>query len=250
MLVLYQFAISHYCEKIRWALAFKKLEYEVKNLLPGPHILTTRKLAADTAVPILVHDGRIVQNSSDIISYLDATFPQHGLTPADQDLRDDSLRWERYLDKEIGIHIRRYFYHTLLQYPSVLIPLFTYRGPWYGPLMYRLIFPTLRKRMRDFLNINATTAQTSRKRVERAITRLSAHLRERDYLVGDRFTRADLTAASLLALLCRPPQYGLDWPHPFPGAIESMIENNLEKLRWVEELYRMHYPDISRCLNA
>ncbi len=31
------------------------------------------------------------------------------------------------------------------------------RGPWYGPLMYRLIFPALRKRMRDFMNINATT---------------------------------------------------------------------------------------------
>lgn len=237
MLVLYQFPISHYCEKIRWALSFKKLPYRVKNLLPGPHTRTTKKLAPDTAVPILVHDDRVVQNSSDIISYLDATFPQHGLTPADAELRKESLEWEHYLDKEIGPHIRRFFYHTLLQHPSVLIPVFTHDGPWYGPLMYRLIFPALRKRMRNLLNIKASTAESSRKHVEKAIERLNAHLRGRNYIVGDRFTRADLTAASLLAPLCRPPQYGLDWPRPFPGEIESMIEKNLEKTRWVEELY-------------
>lgn len=240
MLVLYQFPISHYCEKVRWALSFKKLPYKVKNLLPGPHTHTTKKLAPDTAVPILVHDEKIVQNSSDIISYLDATFPQHGLTPVEPDLRNEALEWEQYLDKEIGIHIRRFLYHTMLQHPSMLIPFFTHDGPWYGPLMYRLIFPALRRRMRELLNIKASTAQASRNRVEKAIERLNAHLRGRDYIVGDRFTRADLTAASLLAPLCRPRKYGLDWPRPFPAAIESMIESNYDKTRWVEGLYRRY----------
>ena len=34
---LYQFPISHYCEKVRWAMDYKKLEYKAKNLLPGLH---------------------------------------------------------------------------------------------------------------------------------------------------------------------------------------------------------------------
>lgn len=38
MLTLYQFPISHYCEKIRWALDFKQLKYNTVNLLPALHI--------------------------------------------------------------------------------------------------------------------------------------------------------------------------------------------------------------------
>jgi glutathione S-transferase len=140
------------------------------------------------------------------------------------------------------VHIRRYFYHTLLEHPAMLIPMFTHNGPWYGPLLSRMMFPALRKRMRDLMKINEHTAQTSRHHVERAIDRLHAHLRDRDYLVGDRFTRADLTAAALLAPLCRPPQYGLPWPRPFPEAIESMVESNFDKTRWVDEFYRRHRP--------
>ena len=33
-IVLYQFPISHYCEKVRWALAYKSISYQKINLLP------------------------------------------------------------------------------------------------------------------------------------------------------------------------------------------------------------------------
>ncbi|MCP3675846.1 MAG: glutathione S-transferase family protein, partial [Gammaproteobacteria bacterium] len=45
MIKLYQFPISHYCEKIRWSLDYKNLDYKIINLLPGLHIKTTKKLA-------------------------------------------------------------------------------------------------------------------------------------------------------------------------------------------------------------
>ena len=50
-----------------------------------------------------------------------------------------------------------------------------------------------------------------------ATDRLFGHLEGRRYVVGDRFTRADLTAAALLAPLYRPAKYGLAWPD-VPGA--------------------------------
>lgn len=240
MLILYQFAISHYCEKIRWALDFKKLEYRARNLLPGPHVFTAKRLAGDSAVPILVHDGKVIQNSSDIITYLDATFPQYALTPVEEEQRREALEWEHYLDREVGVHVRRYCYHSLLEHPSVLIPLFTHGGPWYGGMMYRIIFPQLRKVMRQAMNIDERTAQLSRKRVERAIDRINAGLQGRSYLVGDRFTRADLTAAALLAPLWRPQQYGLDWPARLPETLESMVAANLDRISWVGEMYSKH----------
>jgi len=102
MLILYQFPISHFCEKIRWALDHKRLEYQISNLLPGPHVSKTKKLAPKSSVPILVHDKIIIQNSSDIITYLDNTFQQHPLTPDQEDEKNEALNWEKYLDKKLA----------------------------------------------------------------------------------------------------------------------------------------------------
>ena len=67
-LKLYQFAISHYCEKIRWALDYKGLNYETVNLLPGQHVKTIRKLTGEaSSVPVLDHDGHVVQGSAAIL---------------------------------------------------------------------------------------------------------------------------------------------------------------------------------------
>ncbi len=98
MLKLYQFPISHYCEKIRWVLAFKNLNHEVKNLLPGLHTLTTKKLSPLTSVPILTHDDKVIQGSDKIISYLDETFPALRLIPQEVQTRDEALEWEKYIE--------------------------------------------------------------------------------------------------------------------------------------------------------
>ena len=79
--LLYQFALSHYCEKARWALDIKGVPYQLINLIPGPHLFTTKKLAKQSSVPILSHQGKIIQDSTNIIDYLDEKFPSKPLNP-------------------------------------------------------------------------------------------------------------------------------------------------------------------------
>ena len=63
--VLYVFAISHYCEKARWALEYLGVEYEIRYLAPGIHIKVARKLgAAGTSLPMLPVAGRGLQGSA------------------------------------------------------------------------------------------------------------------------------------------------------------------------------------------
>lgn len=240
MLTLYQFAISHYCEKARWALAHKCLDHELRNLLPGPHLAQMKKLAPKTSMPVLVHDGTTVQGSSEIISYLDQTFPERPLTPEDEAEAREALEWERYLDEEVGVHLRRCAYHTLLEHPSIVVPFFTKDGPWYGPLMYKFIFPSVRARMRDFMQINAETSAQSRHCLEAATDRLFTHLERRTFIVGVRFTRADLTAAALLAPLYRPAKYGLDWPEEMPAELEELASLHERGAAWVSRMYEEH----------
>ncbi len=60
MRILYQFPISHYCEKTRWQLEHKGLDYRTRNLLPGPHRLRTQWLARINTLPILRDGDRTV----------------------------------------------------------------------------------------------------------------------------------------------------------------------------------------------
>lgn len=243
-IVLYQFPISHYCEKIRWALDYKGLDYQVKNLLPGLHLRKTRKMAAKTYVPILEHNGNLVQNSHVILDYLDEQFPEKSLSTTDPALRQEMFEWEKFLDVEVGVHVRRYCYHILLDHPDIVVPFFTKDGPFWAPVFFKLFFPKLEPMMRKVMQIDEAGAQESERRIEAALDKINARLQGREFLVGDRFSRVDLTAAALLAPLFMPPQYGLDWPErdKVPERLRLMMERNQSKLAFAEKWYRDYRP--------
>jgi glutathione S-transferase len=239
-LILYQFPISHYCEKVRWALDHKGLEYQRVNLLPGLHMKKTRKLAENTSVPLLTHNKKAIQGSSEIITYLDEVFPEKSLSPDNQELFEEAIRLEKYADQEIGIHIRRICYHHLLQTPSQVISLFTKDGPWYGPLVMRAIFPGLKKKMRQVMKINEASSERSLKRLHKSVDKLHELLDGEDYIIGDSFTRVDMTFASLLAPFSRPVEHELDWPTPFLGELESIVMSFGNQLDWTNKIYAKH----------
>jgi len=239
MTILYQFAISHYCEKARWALDYKGIKFELKNLLPGPHILKTKKLAQKTSVPILVHDGETIQDSTEIITYLDAKYPEKSLTPQNKNLKKEAIKLEEYLDRNVGIHLRRYFYNTLLADKPLVTSLLLQNGPSYGPKLYAVIFPLVRTMMRKSMNINPEAAKRSEKKLTDALERLNQLYGKKKFLVGDEFTRADLTAASLLAPLCMPDNHDFTWPNKLPEPLLS-YRKTYEKAPAFNAVLRMY----------
>ena len=240
MLMLYQFPVSHYCEIARWGLDYKQQAYQKKNLLPGLHVKRTRKLTGESSVPILVHDGRAIRNSSDILSHLDSAYPHPPLLPQDPELQQQALQWETLANEQIGPHIRRIIYHELLEYPKLLIPFFTTGGPWYGPLVVRWMFPRLRAKMRELMDINDVTATESLHVLDAVVPKVLAQLDGKDYLVGEQFSRADLVVAALLAPLATPVKYGLDWPAQFPESVQAVTNRYPEAVQWTQHMYERH----------
>jgi len=235
--VLYQFPISHYCEKIRWAMDYKGLDYKLKNLFPGLHLRTTKKIAPKSYLPILMDQGEQVQNSHVILNYLDEKYPEKSLSPQDPELLAEALEWEKYCDVEIGVHIRRYCYHILLAEPKIVVPFFTQGGPWWGPLFFKLFFHKIEPVMRKMMSIDEAGAQKSEVRIQQAIDKLYKEYQQREYLVSDRFSRADLAAASLLAPLIMPEGYGLIWPKEMPPRLQEFVDKNKTKLERFQQLY-------------
>ena len=240
MIKLYQFPLSHYCEKVRWALEYKGLEYERVNLVPGPHFGTVKKLQVkDTTVPILDDSGHLVQNSSDIITYLDEKYPEKLLTPTNTEDAKSALEWEFYLDKQIGVNLRRCGYHILLNERKITLSYITDGSPFLPKLMVNLLFPFLKKRMIKILNINDQTAKHSHEKALEALIKVETELKDKDYLVGSSFSRADLTAASLAALLFWPPKYGFN-PKMRSANLEAFSETMRPRAQWVLDYYEKY----------
>jgi glutathione S-transferase len=235
--LLYQFPISHYCEKIRWAMDHKGLDYKLKNLFPGPHVITAKRMAKHTSLPILNDGGNNIQNSNKILTYLDNNYPDKSLTPTDPVLLERALEWERYCDQEVGVHLRRFSYYYLLPNPHLVIPFFTVNAPWWGPLFFKLFYKKFAATMRKMMFIDKQGMKESEVRLQNAIDKLYDAYQNSDYLVGDCFSRADLAAAALLAPLIKPVQYGLKWPEQMPAELEAFSEKNKVKLERIERLY-------------
>jgi len=240
MITLYQFVISHYCEKVRWALDYKGLEYKIVNVIPGPHFFQIKRFAPGSSLPVIRDGNNIVQDSTFIIDYLDRVYPQKLLTPKDEKLKREILEWEEFCDNEIGVHLRRFFYNTLLKDPPMVIRMFVQDGPWYAPIFYKLFFPVVKKIMIKAMNINEETAKRSEERLVKGMERVNQRVRDHKYLVGDSLTRADITAASLLAPLCRPPEHQLKWPTQLPDMAEKFLDAHGKEplFNWVLEKYK------------
>jgi len=238
MIKLYQFPISHFCEKARWALDYKSIDYDVINLLPGLHINQMKKIGAKSSVPAIEDLDILVQGSTEIIDYLDEQFPQNPLTPEDEKLKQEALKWEAYLETEVGVNVRLCLYHILLNHPKTVIPFFAHQGPWYGKLYLLFAFPKLQKAMRRLMKINDQTAAKAKENLKIAIFKLKESYKLKRFLVGDQFSRADLTAAALLAPITMEKQYGLDWPDELPVDLEIFMDDFRQQLSWVSHLYR------------
>jgi glutathione S-transferase len=255
--VLWQLELSHYNEKVRWALDYKRIPHTRRPLIPGVHLLVARRLTggACETTPVLTLDGTSIGESSRIIAALDQRWPEPTLYPADEGERTRALELEALCDVELGEHVRRAAYEHLLVRPDLLLPSFLHNQPPFARALLRAVFPVLRAGMRRRFRITSEKAAESRARVLAAVDLLERELAdgEGDYLVGGRFSVADLTAAALLYPIARPATF----PYPIPevpvAAREFMDSlTNRPIGDWVARMYERHRaaPGVRRTLSV
>jgi len=238
MIELYQFPFSHYCEKVRWALDYKGITYRTVDLLPGFHFRHLAKLSPKTCVPVLRDGATVVQDSSAIISYLDQRHENPGLTPSDSDAAREALEWEEYLDEQIGVNIRLWFYHHILPVPSLAVSFLLQGAGWHKKPLFVLAYPKVRRAMIQSMNINSDTARQAEERLRAALEKLDEALVGRRFLVDDRFSRADLTACALLRRSCMPDETSKEIP-PAVRKLRDELKNR-RLSQWVRSVYACH----------
>src|SRR5215831_18233425 len=79
--VLWQFRQSHYNEKARWALDWKRIRHVRRSLVPGLHVPRVMWMTRQKSVPVLVLEGRAIADSTRIIAALEVLRPDLLLYP-------------------------------------------------------------------------------------------------------------------------------------------------------------------------
>lgn len=243
MIELYQFPVSHYCEKVRWALDYKEIPYRAHNLMPLLHIPLMASMTRQTQVPVIRLSRRLVHDSNQIVGFLEQRYPgKKPLLPADPTARQAALEWQSFCDRQIGPHLRRAAYFHVLEDPAYTRALLTQGQGLAGKAFYTLARRAITVGLRYGLKINAKSYARSMDRLNTALDRLDQALVGKDYLVGDHFSIADLTAAALLSPLVQPLQAPYPAPPGEPAAVTAWRQEFSARpsLAWVEKMYARH----------
>ncbi|MFP6849195.1 MAG: glutathione S-transferase family protein [Pseudomonas sp.] len=208
MRTLYQFPISHYCEKTRWQLDHKGLDFQVDNLFPGLHRLKSKRLANIVTLPILKDGEQVIGDSTQIALYLEQRYPERPLLPADAAQRAEVLELEEQFDR-LGVHVRRWLYGQIKQWDSVMHAMLKVYRPMLG--LRDLMKPVLIHGVQRLYGVTPLRVAKSRAELLKGLALIESRINgdPSRYLVGEQLTLADISAAALFAPLFTPP--GTPW---------------------------------------
>ena len=215
---------SPWSERVRWALKFKGLAYEKENYEPGVDEEKIKKLTGQALVPVLIADGKIIPDSTAILEWLEDSRPEPALLPRSEKDRAQVSLWEELAIGVLGPHGRTLIIGRELRinHPEVQRDA-KYFAEKYGhsPYMEEQAKLTLR----------------------RVLVSLKDTLSGRQYLVGDAFTRADLTTAAMLMLLRPAPEEFF----AFPDQVRRVYMDPLADdpafapiFAWRDQMYKKH----------
>jgi glutathione S-transferase len=238
---LITFGISHFCEKARWALDWHGIAYEEISWPPGFHMVLAKRYGAKaTTVPILIDGEDVIQGSGAIIDWAE----QKTRDSAKSLAAEGALDIERRADDVLGVHVRRLAYAEMLPRAPHLAKAELFRN-LSGPhnVIGNLMWPVTRQVMMRMYEITPTAASESRSTLERELDWLDSMLRGGGrYLSEDRFSRADLTVASLLAPYARPPEMPTFHDMSVPDTYLEDVERWRDRpvMLWVKSQYEKH----------
>ncbi|AIF46882.1 glutathione S-transferase family protein [Dyella japonica] len=235
MIELYQLRWSHYVEKVRWALDYKGLPWKAIDVVAYKKEEMRRFSCAQT-VP-LIHDtdtGTAISDSSPIIRYLDETYPERPLLSEDPAEREEAWQWMLRLDSTLGLFARRLGYTQLImECPQVLARLFmpeVCRGLFTRRGWRNLAAPVLGMMLIRRFRFDRNRQDRLYEQLESLLLSLDERLKRMPFLLGHRFTAADITLASLLRPLRIVPHFS---HHP---RLQGLFA-------WQDRLFRSHGRD-------
>lgn len=219
MRTLYQFPLSHFCEKARWLLDHKELDYVAHNLIPGVHRAFTQLKTGQNKLPILKDAEHWIAGSTQIALHLDEHYPEHRLLSLESSLRQHALDIDAQAN-EMGRHVRRWVLAHALQGSDESVEiLMGEKG--YLRQFEKYTKPLLKKLVSKGYQLKSDKVAQSKAELDQIIPLLNERLiaNHGRYLVGSRLGLADIAVCSMLAPILA--MAGTPWETEHPEAFSA-----------------------------
>jgi glutathione S-transferase len=219
--------VSHFNEKARWALDRCGHDYVEQPYLPMLHNLGTvpvwlrhragraDKLSTRFSTPVLIAGDRVIADSSEIVAFASERAVDPGLRLYGP---PEARELEAHYSGRFGADTRRLVYWYLLPHRELLVDIGRKNVGRGQARAFEAGLPVLIPMLRKVLAVDEAHAMRSRDNVVAEFERVSERLADgRPYLLGDRFSAADLSFAALasIALMVGPDEgYGAWLPRP------------------------------------
>ena len=242
MPLLWHIPLSHYNEKVRWALDHKRIAHRRRVLGPN-YLFRAWRATRRGTLPILWLDGRAIGDSTRIIAALEARYPEPALYPANATGRERAIALEDYFDEQLGPALRAAVVTPLFRHnPDLALRVLTTGMPTQAYQRLRplvRIFPAF-YRFRH--KIKDARLEADRATVNAALDRIEQQRQGRAYLVADAFTVADLTAAAMLSPILQPPEIQYPLRLELPAYMQDYRAALLQHpaAQWAAGIYRLH----------
>lgn len=238
---LWHLRFSHFNEKGRWALDYKRVAHRRRSLVPGRHPFRSRRLGGRGTTPLLQIDGETIGDSTEIVARLEQRDPETPLYPDTDIERNAALELEDHFDEELGPQIRSAVFSALLGDRKMTLDLTMQGLPSRERVVASALWPVLRPGLRRSLPADVAAGQSGREATVAALDLIESELHG-EYLVGERFSVADLTAAALLFPLVAPPEFPYELPVRWPEEWEEFRSSLTGRpaFQWVQEMYSRH----------
>ena len=233
MLELYQFELSHYCEKVRLILDYKGLAYRKIEITPGIGQLDIFRMSGQRQVPVLKDGNEVIADSTEIAFYLDRKYPERPLIPTEPQRRSQCLILEQWADDSVGINARKLLISAVGQDSTFL----TSALPSGTPGFLRNLVQSVPREAIDLVGFGAGASpdaiKSARKEMHRSLESLSEMLRDQPYLLGDQPTLADFAVAAMTMYVKFPIGSYLELPAAIKGkGTIELINDPLLKPFW------------------
>ena len=200
MLIVHQYHLSPYNEKVRRMLNFKGIPYQEKYWL----LADRNKVKAFNPtgkLPALEHGDQMICDSTDVAYYIEEQFPEKPLIPADPAQRAMIHVLEDWADESL------YFYEMHLRFTTPgnrerNMPRMVENESRFLRWLLPKVVPGGIAKITASQGIGRKSIEQLMIDVGRHISAIDGLLGEQDWLVGDQLSLADLAVYAMFQALC------------------------------------------------
>ncbi|MCX2982523.1 glutathione S-transferase family protein [Halieaceae bacterium IMCC14734] len=188
MITLYQFEVSPFCDKVRRAMRYKNIPFSVQEV----SLLGAGKYSSAKKLPVLDDTGTRIEDSTQIVHYLEQKYPEPPLLPADpaqlalcnvlEDWADESLYYY-----DIALHFS--FAENAKRRAGHLLQ---HEKPWVKRLMGPFV-PGLLRKMGESQGAGRRSREVILSDIDRHIGSIAAMLEGQDFLLPTGLSAADIS---------------------------------------------------------